>query len=178
MTDDNDRVLLTHLLSRCYTPVALEPGFAPGPAYPPTPPEASLEACISHVQGLPATDTAQVFSMHPNADTAFQLQVTSGLLQFTYEQSCRVAAAADDDDAAAAAMFASGRRARVTKSAVEVQLCTVLAYSQMCILYTVFSQSLAVDRLRVWTAAGERAPDQSGAFHAAQDQPCCRGSFQ
>ena len=75
MTDDNDRVLLTQLLTRCYTPAALAPGFTPAEGYPLPAADASLEACISHIQGLPALDTAHVFSMHPNADTAFQLQV-------------------------------------------------------------------------------------------------------
>ena len=77
VTDDNDRVLLTHLLRRCYSPSVLMPGFsfAPDGAYAPPPPDADLDSCISHIQGLPATDTAQVFSMHANADTAFQLQV-------------------------------------------------------------------------------------------------------
>jgi len=77
VTDDNDRVLLTHLLRRCYSPSVLLPGFsfAPDGAYAPPPPDADLDSCISHIQGLPATDTAQVFSMHANADTAFQLQV-------------------------------------------------------------------------------------------------------
>ncbi len=77
VTDDNDRVLLTHLLRRCYSPSVLTPGFsfAPDGAYAPPPPDADLDSCISHIQGLPATDIAQVFSMHANADTAFQLQV-------------------------------------------------------------------------------------------------------
>ena len=78
VTDDNDRVLVTHLLRRCYSPSVLLPdfSFAPDEAYAPPPPDADLDSCISHIQGLPATDTAQVFSMHANADTAFQLQVT------------------------------------------------------------------------------------------------------
>ena len=78
VTDDNDRVLVTHLLRRCYSPSVLMPdfSFAPDGAYAPPPPDADLDSCISHIQGLPATDTAQVFSMHANADTAFQLQVT------------------------------------------------------------------------------------------------------
>ena len=77
VTDDNDRVLLTHLLRLCYGPSVLMPdfSFAPDGAYAPPPPDADLNSCISHIQGLPATDTAQVFSMHANADTAFQLQV-------------------------------------------------------------------------------------------------------
>lgn len=77
VTDDNDRVLLTHLLPRCYTPAALTPHFTPAQGYPLPAADASLEACISHIQGLPAVDTASVFSMHPNADTTFQLQVRS-----------------------------------------------------------------------------------------------------
>lgn len=77
VTDDNDRLLLTHLLRQCYSPSVLMPGFSftPDGAYAPLPPDADLDSCISHIQGLPATDTAQVFSMHANADTAFQLQV-------------------------------------------------------------------------------------------------------
>ena len=77
VTDDNDRVLLTHLLRQCYSLSVLMPGFsfAPDGGYAPPPPDADLDSCISHIQGLPATDTAQVFSMHANADTAFQLQV-------------------------------------------------------------------------------------------------------
>ena len=75
VTDDNDRVLLTHLLARCYTPEALAPDFTPAQGYPLPAADASLEDCMSHVQGLPAVDTAPVFSMHPNADTTFQLQV-------------------------------------------------------------------------------------------------------
>ena len=90
VTDDNDRVLLTHLLRRCYSPSVLMPGFsfAPDGGYAPPPPDADLDSCISHIQGLPATDTAQVFSMHANADTAFQLQVrpfTHALMQALYE---------------------------------------------------------------------------------------------
>lgn len=75
MTDDNDRVLLTQLLTRCYTPAALAAGFTPAEGYPVPAPDAPFQACMSHIQGLPAVDTAGVFSMHPNADTAFQLQV-------------------------------------------------------------------------------------------------------
>ena len=75
VTDDNDRVLLTQLLTRCYTPAALALGFTPAEGYPLPAADASLEACISHIKGLPAVDTAHVFSMHLNADTAFQLQV-------------------------------------------------------------------------------------------------------
>ena len=77
MTDDNDRVLLTHMLGQCYSSVALQPDFTFGSTYAAPPSEAGYEACVSHIQGLPATDSAQVFSMHPNADTAFQLQVCS-----------------------------------------------------------------------------------------------------
>ncbi|DBA83803.1 TPA: hypothetical protein ACH3X1_006326, partial [Trebouxia sp. C0004] len=82
VTDDNDRVLLTHLLRRCYSPSVLMPGFsfAPDGEYAPPPPDVDLDSCISHIQGLPATDTAQVFSMHANADTAFQLQESERLL--------------------------------------------------------------------------------------------------
>lgn len=75
VTDNNDRVLLTQLLTRCYTPAALAPGFTPAEGYPLPAADASLEACLGHIQGLPAVDTAHVFNMHPNADTAFQLQV-------------------------------------------------------------------------------------------------------
>ncbi|KAL3130869.1 hypothetical protein ABBQ38_000199 [Trebouxia sp. C0009 RCD-2024] len=80
VTDDNDRVLLTHLLPRCYTPAALTPDFTPAQGYPLPAADASLEACISHIQGLPAVDTALVFSMHPNADTTFQLQESERLI--------------------------------------------------------------------------------------------------
>ena len=78
VADDNDRVLLTNLLKSCYSPAVLRPDFSftSGGGYSPPPPEADLAACVSHVQGLPATDTAQVFGMHSNADTAFQLQVS------------------------------------------------------------------------------------------------------
>ena len=78
VTDDHDRVLLTHLLKRCYSPSALLPGFSftPDGLFTPPPSDADLETCVSHIQGLPALDTAQVFSMHANADTAFQLQVS------------------------------------------------------------------------------------------------------
>ena len=77
VTDDNDRLLLMHLLKRCYNPSALLPGFSftHDGTYSLPPAEASLETCISHIQGLPLTDRAEVFSMHANADTAFQLQV-------------------------------------------------------------------------------------------------------
>ena len=77
VTDDNDRILLMHLLQRSYSPSALLPNFSftPDGTYSLPLSEANLETCISHIQGLPAKDAAGVFSLHPNADTAFQLQV-------------------------------------------------------------------------------------------------------
>ena len=83
VTDDSDRILLTHLLARCYTPAALAPAFTPAEGYPLPAADASLEACMSHIQGMPAADTAHVFSMHPNADTAFRLQVMPSMQHHT-----------------------------------------------------------------------------------------------
>lgn len=77
VTDDNDRVLLTELCQRCYQPGVLQPGFAftPDTALSPPPPDADMPACLEHIQALPATDSALLFGMHANADTAYQLQV-------------------------------------------------------------------------------------------------------
>lgn len=77
VTDDNDRVLLTQLCQRCYQPQALQPGFAfmPAAALTAPPPDADLPACLDHIQALPAQDSAPFFGMHPNADTAYQVQV-------------------------------------------------------------------------------------------------------
>ncbi|KAL3138895.1 hypothetical protein ABBQ32_005718 [Trebouxia sp. C0010 RCD-2024] len=101
VTDDNDRVLLTHLLPRCYTPAALTPHFTPAQGYPLPAADASLEACISHIQGLPAVDTASVFSMHPNADTTFQLQESERLISTVLSVQPRMshtAGAVSNDD--------------------------------------------------------------------------------
>ena len=86
VTDDNDRVLLTHLLKRCYTQSVLLPDFSfmPEGQYSLPPPEADLAGCISHIQGLCGIDSAPVFGMHANADKAFQLQVRP-LIQTCYQ---------------------------------------------------------------------------------------------
>ena len=90
VTDDNDRILLMHLLQRSYSPSTLLPNFSftPDGTYSLPPSEANLENCISQIQGLPAKDVAGVFSLHPNADTAFQLQVRLRTFSHMMFRSC------------------------------------------------------------------------------------------
>lgn len=85
VTDDNDRVLLSQLCQRCYQPAVLQSGFActPGTALRPPPADADLPACLEHIQALTVDDSALIFGMHANADTAYQLQVNEHCLRLS-----------------------------------------------------------------------------------------------
>ncbi len=106
VTDDNDRRLLGALLDRYYCHDTLQPGYSPlfttaasttttSSSRPGQLPDSGDVAdYVAYIQALPSTDCPEVFGLHANADTAFQLQESDRILTSILALQPRIATSA------------------------------------------------------------------------------------
>ncbi|XP_066156829.1 dynein axonemal heavy chain 5 [Euwallacea fornicatus] len=79
VTDDFDKRLLTTFTQVWFCDVLLRPGFEFYKNYK-VPQTRNLQGYIDYVNGLPATDTPEVFGLHGNADITYQINTAKGIL--------------------------------------------------------------------------------------------------
>lgn len=98
VTDDQDRRCLMTILSQYYTADILDDDYRfseSGKYY--SPPEGTLEALIQYTRSLPPEEQPEVFGMHINALTAFNVNETSRIIDTVLSIQPRVGGAADGD---------------------------------------------------------------------------------
>ncbi|KAL7304210.1 hypothetical protein TKK_0003404 [Trichogramma kaykai] len=79
VTDDFDKRLLTTFTHVWFCDVLLRAGFEFYRGYR-VPQTRNLSSYIEYINGLPATDTPEVFGLHSNADITYQIQTAKGIL--------------------------------------------------------------------------------------------------
>nr|XP_033322692.1 dynein heavy chain 5, axonemal isoform X1 [Megalopta genalis] len=79
VTDDFDKRLLTTFTHVWFCDVLLRPGFEFYRGYK-LPQTRNLQGYIDYIDALPATDTPEVFGLHPNADITYQINTAKGIL--------------------------------------------------------------------------------------------------
>ena len=85
VTDDQDRRCAMSILRQFYAPEVLEPGYkysASGIYYCPDPKDGdgSIQQFQDYVKSLPMNDPPEVFGMHENANIAFEMSESQGML--------------------------------------------------------------------------------------------------
>lgn len=79
VTDDFDKRLLTTFTHVWFCDVLLRPGFEFYKNYK-VPMTKNLQDYIDYINGLPSTDTPEVFGLHANADITYQINTAKGIL--------------------------------------------------------------------------------------------------
>ncbi|KAG5316099.1 DYH5 protein, partial [Acromyrmex insinuator] len=79
VTDDFDKRLLTTFTYVWFCDVLLRPGFEFYRGYR-VPQTRNLQGYLDYIDSLPATDTPEVFGLHPNADITYQINTAKGIL--------------------------------------------------------------------------------------------------
>ncbi|EZA60758.1 Dynein heavy chain 5, axonemal [Ooceraea biroi] len=79
VTDDFDKRLLTTFTHVWFCDVLLRPGFEFYQGYR-VPQTRNLQGYVDYIDGLEATDTPEVFGLHPNADITYQINTAKGIL--------------------------------------------------------------------------------------------------
>lgn len=79
VTDDFDKRLLTTFTQVWFCDVLLRPGFEFYKNYK-VPQTRNLQGYLDYINGLPATDTPEVFGLHANADITYQINTAKGIL--------------------------------------------------------------------------------------------------
>ncbi|XP_063235253.1 dynein axonemal heavy chain 5 [Bacillus rossius redtenbacheri] len=79
VTDDFDKRLLTTFTQVWFCDVLLRPGFEFYRSYR-VPTTRSLQGYVDYIASLPATDSPEVFGLHPNADITYQINTAKGIL--------------------------------------------------------------------------------------------------
>ncbi|KZC10625.1 Dynein heavy chain 5, axonemal [Dufourea novaeangliae] len=79
VTDDFDKRLLTTFTHVWFCDVLLRPGFEFYRRYK-VPQTRNLQGYLDYIDGMPATDTPEVFGLHPNADITYQINTAKGIL--------------------------------------------------------------------------------------------------
>ncbi|PNF31267.1 hypothetical protein B7P43_G12658 [Cryptotermes secundus] len=79
VTDDFDKRLLTTFTHVWFCDVLLRPGFEFYKNYK-VPMSKNLQDYIDYINGLPSTDTPEVFGLHTNADITYQINTAKGIL--------------------------------------------------------------------------------------------------
>ncbi|KAF7265346.1 hypothetical protein GWI33_021235 [Rhynchophorus ferrugineus] len=79
VTDDFDKRLLTTFTHVWFCDVLLRPGFEFYRGYK-VPQTRNLQGYIDYINGLPATDTPEVFGLHSNADITYQINTAKAIL--------------------------------------------------------------------------------------------------
>ncbi|TGZ53817.1 Dynein heavy chain 5, axonemal, partial [Temnothorax longispinosus] len=79
VTDDFDKRLLTTFTHVWFCDVLLRPGFEFYRGYR-VPQTRNLQGYLDYIDSLPATDTPEVFGLHPNADITYQINTAKGIL--------------------------------------------------------------------------------------------------
>ncbi|XP_033349446.1 dynein heavy chain 5, axonemal isoform X1 [Bombus vosnesenskii] len=79
VTDDFDKRLLTTFTHVWFCDVLLRPGFEFYRGYK-VPQTKNLQGYLDYIDSLPATDTPEVFGLHPNADITYQINTAKGIL--------------------------------------------------------------------------------------------------
>ncbi|XP_022090728.1 dynein heavy chain 6, axonemal-like isoform X2 [Acanthaster planci] len=82
VTDSWDRRCLISILNSFYCPEALQPsyGYSPDKVYHPLPSSFSITESRQYIEGLPDTDSPEVFGMHSNAEKAHRESQTKRLM--------------------------------------------------------------------------------------------------
>ncbi|KAJ9592733.1 hypothetical protein L9F63_015613, partial [Diploptera punctata] len=79
VTDDFDKRLLTTFTQVWFCDVLLRPGFEFYKNYK-VPMTKNIQDYIDYINGLPPTDTPEVFGLHSNADITYQINTAKGIL--------------------------------------------------------------------------------------------------
>ncbi|KAL1518053.1 hypothetical protein ABEB36_001736 [Hypothenemus hampei] len=79
VTDDFDKRLLTTFTQVWFCDVLLRPGFEFYKNYK-VPQTKNLQGYLDYINGLPSTDTPEVFGLHANADITYQINTAKGIL--------------------------------------------------------------------------------------------------
>ncbi|CAB3374843.1 Hypothetical predicted protein [Cloeon dipterum] len=79
VTDDFDKRLLLTFTHVWFCDVLLRPGFEFYKNYK-VPVTRNLQGYVDYINSLPATDTPEVFGLHPNADITYQINTAKGIL--------------------------------------------------------------------------------------------------
>ncbi|XP_060534779.1 dynein axonemal heavy chain 5 isoform X2 [Cylas formicarius] len=79
VTDDFDKRLLTTFTQVWFCDVLLRPGFEFYRGYK-IPPSKNLQGYLDYINGLPSTDSPEVFGLHSNADITYQINTAKGIL--------------------------------------------------------------------------------------------------
>ena len=98
VTDDQDRRCLMCILAQYYTPriIGDEYRFSESGKYY-SPPEGSLEAMIQYTRSLPLEEQPEVFGMHENALTAFNVNETTRVIDTVLSIQPRVSGGSGGD---------------------------------------------------------------------------------
>jgi dynein heavy chain len=79
ITDDFDQLLMDTFASKYFNPAVLAKGFELYPGYK-VPESADIAVVRAEIEKLPATESPEIFGMHPNADLTYRtLTVQSGI---------------------------------------------------------------------------------------------------
>eukprot|EP01052_Picozoa_sp_SAG31_P002976 SAG31_NODE_109_length_24587_cov_111.480848_7_plen_3254_part_00 len=98
VTDDTDRRLLMTILKQYYVPGIMEDSYKfseSGKYY--APPEGSLQTILDYCRSLPGEEQPEVFGMHQNALTAFNVAETNRIVDVVLSIQPRVSGGSGDD---------------------------------------------------------------------------------